>query len=97
MQLIFTASEDAPKVHWTIIVGLMHIFVYPSRATAKVIPEFVVLYLLSEVETRLKTRFTSCSYSRHTEAQEDSGCPRDVFFNGSFGSVSLKLSMMSRD
>jgi hypothetical protein len=73
-------------------------YLYPSRATAKVIPEFVVLYLLSEVGTRLKkTRFTSCSYSRHTEAQEDSGCPQDVFFNGSFGSVSLRLSMMSRD
>jgi hypothetical protein len=70
---------------------------YPSRATAKVIPEFVVLYLLSEVETRLKTRFTSCPNSRHREAQEDSRCPQDVFFSGSFGSVSLKLSMMSCD
>jgi hypothetical protein len=95
MQLIFTASEDAPK--YTLDYCGINAYLYPSRATAKVIAEFVVLYLLSEVGTRLKTRFTSCSNSRHTEGQEDSGCLQDVFFNGSFGSVSSELSMMSCD
>ncbi len=53
-------SQPVKMLQTTLDYCGINAYLYPSRATAKVIPEFVVLYLLSEVGTRLKTRFTSC-------------------------------------